>query len=128
MGGRGAKLSGSPVAMTKDEFLAKRGLKDAMSGYGIDKTWGANQFRQTARGKERFLKEFAKNEAEYHNKRKAAISEYEQLVNSGKVREKSVIEKSLDIAHGHEDLPATHAARRMLSKRGYDWRTGKRLK
>jgi hypothetical protein len=31
-------------------------------------------------------------------------------------------------AKGHPDNPSTQAARRALEKRGYNWKTGKKLK
>ena len=45
-------------AITEDEFLALRGVRDTMSGYTIDKT-RSNRTIRTQRGKERFEKETA---------------------------------------------------------------------
>ena len=108
MGGRGARSArvripkiNNPVgipsnAITEDEFLGLRGVRDVSSGWVIDKL----------RGKQ----------------------EYKKLVAEGKIRDKTPVEKRLVKAHGHPDLEATHASRRMLAKMGIDWKTGKKLK
>lgn len=113
--------------MTRDEFLAKRGLEDASSGWVLDKMRGNNMIR-TQKGRERFERERAKAEAEYQEKRNAAIKEYNDLVKRGKIREKTGLEKMIDRAHGNPELSSTQAARRLLEKKGIDWKTGKRLK
>lgn len=140
MGGRGASRSialrvpklknpaGIPSNhMTEDEYLALLGLKDAMSGYAVDKLRG-NRILKTDKGKERFEKEVIKAEEEYQAKREKAKVEYQKLVEKGKIVPKTTIEKTLTKAHGHPDLASTQSARRMAYKRGYDWKTGKKLK
>ena len=54
--------------------------------------------------------------------------EYKKLVDSGKLRPKTAIERTIEKAHGNPENKATQAARRMAAKRGYDWKTGKKLK
>jgi hypothetical protein len=44
-------------------------------------------------------------------------------VAAGTVRPPSRIERLLEIANGDESKEQTHAARRVLAKRGIDWRT-----
>ncbi len=52
MGGRGASSgrAGGSIPMDEEEFLAKRGLRDASSGWTVDKVRGNRQIR-TVRGK-----------------------------------------------------------------------------
>ena len=95
-----------------------------MSDYMLDKM--RIPHGQTLRQRKQMEKEAEQAAREHSEKRAQAIAEYEQLVKSGKIIEKSLIEKLLDRAHGHEDNDSTHAARRVLEKRGYDWRTGKK--
>lgn len=63
----------------------------------------------------------------YYEKRAAARLEYQKLIRSGKIRDKTSIERTLTAAHGNPDNASTQAARRMAEKRGYDWKTGKKL-
>lgn len=135
MGGRGASSSiakGSSWkppknAMDEDDYLASKGLKYASSGWVLDKLRGNRQLK-TARGRARFYKEAEKAEKEYQDRRNKAKEEYKKLVDSGKLRPKTAIEKTIEKAHGNPENKATQAARRMAAKRGYDWKTGKKLK
>ena len=139
MGGRGAssgvsssiaKGSGWKLpknAMDEEDYLASKGLKDASSGWTLDKLRGNRQVA-TARGRARFIKEYEKAEKEYQDRRDKAKEEYKKLVDSGKLRPKTAIERTIEKAHGNPENKATQAARRMAAKRGYDWKTGKKLK
>ena len=135
MGGRGAsssiaKGSGWKLpknVMDEDDYLASKGLKDASSGWVLDKLRGNRQVA-TARGRARFNKEYEKAEKEYQDRREKAKEEYKKLVDSGKLRPKTAIERTIEKAHGNPGNKATQAARRMAAKRGYDWKTGKKLK
>ena len=135
MGGRGAsssiaKGSGWKLpknAMDEEDYLASKGLKDASSGWVLDKLRGNRQVA-TARGRARFNKEYEKAEKEYQDRRDKAKEEYKKLVDSGKLRPKTAIERTIEKAHGNPENKATQAARRMAAKRGYDWKTGKKLK
>lgn len=131
MGGRGSaggwqKKIGKN-AVTLDEYLGKRGVAGSSSMWTIDKMRSNRQIG-TQRGKDRFHKEYEKAESEYQTKRNAAISEYNAKIASGELRNKTTFERSLTVAHGHPDNPSTQAARRILEKRGYDWKTGNKLK
>lgn len=66
----------------------------------------------------------------WKERQRQLIKEYQEEFLEGKLlREKpNIIETSLKTAHGHEDNPSVQAARRMLKKRGIDWKTGKKLK
>ena len=135
MGGRGAsssiaKGSGWKLpknAMDEEDYLASKGLKDASSGWVLDKLRGNRQVA-TARGRARFNKEYEKAEKEYQDRRDKAKEEYKKLVDSGKLRPKTAIERTIEKAHGNPENKATQAARRTAAKRGYDWKTGKKLK
>ena len=130
MGGRGAssgRAGGTIKAMTEQEFLDRRGVGDISSGYTVDKLRGNRQLK-TERGRKRFEKEVVKAEEDYQAKRQKAKDEYRSLVKSGKIRDKTSIEKAMDRANGHPDLASTQSARRILEKRGIDWRTGKKIK
>ena len=114
-------------AITEDEFLALRGVGDSVSGAGIDMIGGANMTRMTERQRNKAKAEIAAQAAAYYDKRQQAKNEYKQLVESGKIRDKTSIEKMITRAHGNPELSATQAARRMAEKRGYDWKTGNKL-
>ena len=113
--------------MTEDEFLALRGVGGISSGYTVDKLRGNRQLK-SERGKRRFKKEVLKAEDDYQAKKQKAKLEYQALVSQGKIIPKSAIERIITSAHGHPDLQATQAARRMAKKKGIDWKTGKKIK
>ncbi len=132
MGGRGqssrtvslARKRGVTV-MSEDEFLARRGVGDVLSGYTDDKT--RLPHGETLRQRERRLKEGANAANAHYEARKAARLEYKSLVAAGKLRPPTHIESALKTAKGNPDKKAVQAARRVLKKRGIDWRTGKKL-
>ena len=109
-----------------DEYLGVRGLASPMSDYMPDKT--RLPHGETARQRKAREKAAAKARNEYSQHRNAAITSYNAAVAKGEVRPPTVIEKALRTAHGHEDNERVQAARRVLEKRGIDWRTGKPLK
>ncbi|MDO4591027.1 MAG: hypothetical protein Q4B35_06510 [Slackia sp.] len=111
--------------MTEQEYLGKKGVGFAMSGYVIDKMKQPNGMTQ--RQRERFEKEADAASKEYQAKRDAARAEYARKVASGELRQPTAVEQMMKAAKGHEDNAATQAARRALEKRGYDWRTGKKM-
>ena len=127
MGGRGSSSASSTRAavMSLDEWLGRKGVSSPLSGYMDDKL--RIPHGETQRQTERRQKEAAHARAEYEKKREAAKAEYEALVDSGKVRPPTELEKRLRVAKGHDDNAAVQAARRSLTKRGIDWRTGRAL-
>ena len=69
-----------------------------------------------------------KAEIKAHGERLAELrQEYKDKVASGEIQKPSRFEILLSTAHGHPDNQSTHAARRVLTKRGYDWQTGEPL-
>ena len=127
MGGRGSSSASSTRAtvMSLDEYLGRKGVSSPLSGYMDDKM--RIPHGETQRQTERRQKEAAHARAEYEKKREAAKIEYKALVDSGKVRPPTEMEKRLKIAQGRSENPAVQAARRVLTRRGIDWRTGKAL-
>ena len=123
--GKVEEKAGEPEVMSLDQFLASRGVAAPISDFMIDKLKIPHGL--TARQEQQFHKEAEAARNAYHNKRDAAIEEYERLVAEGKIRKPTIIEEALRKAHGHPDNPSVQAARRVLKKRGIDWRTGKPL-
>ena len=109
-----------------DEYLAQKGLESPMSDFLTDKLKGNRQLK-TERGQKRFDKEAKKEINSYHEQRQKAIDEYKNSVKEKKILPKTEIEKTIVAAYGHPDLDATHAARRMLAKRGISWKTGEAI-
>ena len=143
MGGRGAssgRAGGGSIprinnpagipsnAMTEDEFLMLKGYGDAVSGVGVDMIGGANQLYLSTKQRQALQAKMNDDRTAYFEKRQQAREEYKKLIASGKIRNKTTIEKTITIAHGNPDLASTQSARRMAEKRGYDWKTGKKLK
>jgi len=123
-----SKSNSAPTPMTEEEFLRERGVAYAVSGAGIDRYGGANMTRMSDRQRKRTLSSINSLNDAYYEKREAARKEYQNLVASGKIRDKTRVERIIENAHGHPDNTSTQAARRMAAKMGYDWKTGKKLK
>ena len=70
----------------------------------------------------RAMQAMAEHNAELAQRRSEVWEEYQRLVSEGKVRPPTHIERLIEAANGHEDRAQTHAARRLLAKRGIDWR------
>lgn len=109
--------------MSLEKFLGLKGLSFPISDY-LDDKWRGNRHFSSGKQREKFSKDARRIIDEYHEQRNEAIKEYNALVESGKFRPPTNIEKSLETAQGHPDNRSVQAARRMLAKRGYDWRTG----
>lgn len=126
MGGRGSSSFASSVTvMTEDEYLGTLGLNSPFSDYMIDKV--RLPHGETQRQKELREKEANKEREDYSQRRQQAKQEYQSMVASGQVRPPTKIEQLLKVASGLGDKESVIAARRVLEKRGYDWRSGKRI-
>lgn len=127
MGGRGSSSASASRAsvMSLDEYMGREGVSSPVSGYMDDKM--RIPHGETSRQTERREKEAAHARAEYEKRREAARAEYKALVDSGKVRPPTEMEKRLKVAQGRSENAAVQAARRFLARRGIDWRTGKAL-
>ena len=113
-------------AMDEEDFLALKGVRFSSSGFVLDKL-RCNMELSSERRKKRFYADCERAEAEYQAKREQAKKENRELVEKGELRPRTPIERSLCIAQGNPDNESVQAARRVCLKRGYDWRTGKKL-
>ena len=114
--------------MTEDEFLMLRGVGDSVSGIGIDRYAGANMYHLTNNQRQKTLSDITAQNNTYYTDRANAKAEYQKLVSQGKIVPKTAIEITITKAHGNPDNPSVQSARRMALKRGYDWKTGKKIK
>ena len=122
------KSVSSPVVMSEDEYLASKGLNGNMTDYMLDKLRIPHS--ETARQQKQREKEAARVRADFDNQKEEARKEYRQKIAKGELREPTKqeakereIAKLIKTANGHEDNPSVQAARRLLAKRGVDWRT-----
>ena len=122
------KSVSSPVAMSEDEYLTSKGLNGNMTDYMLDKLRIPHS--ETARQQKQREKEAARVRADFDNQKEEARKEYRQKIAKGELREPTKqeakereIAKLIKTANGHEDNPSVQAARRLLAKRGVDWRT-----
>jgi hypothetical protein len=107
--------------MTLNEYLGRKGLSSPVSDYMLDKMKIPHGLTQRQEAK--LQKDALDAAQEYHAKRSAAICEYNELKEAGKLQDKTPVERSLDTASGHPDNASVQSARRMLEKRGIDWET-----
>ena len=105
---------------TLNEYLGKRGLASPVSDFMIDKMRIPHGLTQ--RQRKQLEKEADKARTEYAEKRQAAINEYNEKVKAGAIKEKSRIDVLIETANGHSDNLSVQAARRVLEKRGIDWK------
>lgn len=117
--------SKSPKVMSEETYLGERGLAFIVDDYMLDKM--RLPHGETQRQQKRRESESIRSSNEYHKKRQAAIAEYQAAVAKGEIRPLTTIERAIITARGHEDNAATQAARRILAKRGIDWKTGKKF-
>lgn len=106
-----------------EHFLAQRGLSMPVSDFMLDKVRFPHGL--TLRKRQQLEKDAARVEAAYQEKRAAAIREYNQLVEKGEIIKPSRIDMLIMTAQGHDDNEHVQAARRLLTKRGIDWKTAK---
>lgn len=111
--------------LSLEQFLGLRGLSSPISDYTLDKT--RLPHGETERQKKRRISAGLEVAKDYANRRAAAISEYERLVADGRIVKPTALQKRLLTAQGHPDNPSVQAARRILTKRGIDWKTGSKL-
>lgn len=112
--------------MSEQQYLNSKGVGSVVSDYMMDKT----VVRKSAyhqRQDEKSRKALKQNQDQYYAKRNQAKREYQRLVSSGKVRPPTQAEHAWNTAHGLSENRSVQAARRLLTKHGVDWKTGKRL-
>ena len=107
--------------LTEEEYLSQNGYP--FMGYSEP---GLHMSRNTISDKVRNkdVKRVMQNAEEYDTKRAELRKEYKQKVANGEIRQPTEIERTLKIAQGLDDNPSVQAARRVLEKRGIDWKTG----
>jgi hypothetical protein len=110
----------TPQVIDFETFATQRGA--SFAGYG-DAGAHSPAGHMPKRNWRRVMRAMAERNAELAQRRAELREEYQRLVAEGKIRPPSRIEELLAIANGHEDKAQTHAARRVLAKRGIDWRT-----
>ena len=114
------------VPITLEEFLMYHGVLDPVDDFMMDKM--KLPHGETKRDKQLRLQQSELSGESYHLKRQSVIKEYQQLLADGKIRDKTELEKCFEVASGFPELASVQAARRMLFKRGYDYRTCKPIK
>lgn len=113
--------------MTEDEFLQLRGVGTPFGDAGIDRVGGANMFYLSEKQRKKALADIAAQNELYYSERAKAREEYNALVAEGLIIPKTTIERIITSAYGNPELNSTKAARRMATKYGIDWETGKPL-
>lgn len=124
----GGKQVGADVpAMTEEEYLASKGLGAPMSDYMLDKM--RIPHGETARQMAKRKQEAERAMEEHAAQKEAARKEYREKIANGELREPTKEEaeqKRIDAlvktANGHDDNPSVQAARRVLDKRGIEWK------
>lgn len=109
-----------PLKISLEDYLFGKGVGFVCSDYMLDKLKIPHGL--TLRQKEKLGRDAQKAEAEYQHKRQVAIQEYRNKVVSGEIVEPTRLERTIRTAQGHPDNAATQAARRILAKRGIDWK------
>ena len=114
-------------AMTEEEYLASKGLASPMTDYTLDKT--RIPHGETARQEAKRKREAEKVIEEYAAQKETARKEYRKKIANGELREPTKeeaeqkrIDALIKTANGHEDNPSVQAARRVLAKRGIEWK------
>lgn len=137
MGGRsgafrksgGEKIPTEPRVMDEAEYLAKHGVASPLND---DDAMGRVRNNAKLQGsfnvRLREQKKLNDINNKYHDKREKYKAQYAELVKSGKVRSRTEPEKAFRTAQGNSENRSVKAARRILTKRGIDWKTGKRIK
>ncbi len=110
------KLEACPLVIDEEDYLAQ---------HGAHFNFGEPALHCNRSISERSWKSAVKRQSQKDNdlsqKREELRKEYAEKVNLGEIRPRTRIEKLLDVANGHEDLQATHAARRLLAKQNIKW-------
>lgn len=110
--------------MTFDEYCASIGLSSTPPSYpDTHKT----SRHVSARKKAQTLKRIEHELHVWQNSRDLAYAQYTELLKRGELKKQTRIEKLQVIAQGHEDLEATHAARRILARLSENARKAREL-
>lgn len=110
--------------MTEEEYLSSKGY--GAMGYsepGLHKS----SARTSQKTRDKQASQVMENAEEYDAKREELRQEYQEKLKSGEIRKPTNVEKLLRTAQGHEDNQSVQSARKLLEKRGIDWKTGEKI-
>ncbi|WP_212124767.1 hypothetical protein [Bacteroides pyogenes] len=105
--------------LTEEEYLSIKGY--GMQGIGDVAMHKGKQ--RTLRQQNRITDKYLNDIRSYSSKREQLRQEYRALVNKGKITPPSNIERLFRTSRGNSDNESVRAARRVLEKHGYDWRS-----
>lgn len=117
-------FSEGPVVMDYETFAAINGASRASIGEAALHMSSRNKSPNTHR---RQVRAQARADHDVIIRRGELQVAYDELVADGKLRPLTALESSVRTANGHPDNMATQAARRVLTRKGYDWKTGEKL-
>lgn len=103
--------------LTLNKYLAQQRLASPVDDFMIDKI--KLPHGQSKYDERRMHENARKSSQEYHDKRNAAIKEYQVKVEAGEIIEPTNLERYMKTASGNPDKASVQAARRVLEKRGY---------
>jgi len=112
-----------PKIMTEETYLAINGSSRGDIG---ESALHHNRAKHSDRTWNRMVDAQAKKDHGVIIRRGQLRIEYAEKVASGELRPPTRLESLMDTANGHEDNQATQAARRLLKRKGYDWKIGER--
>lgn len=104
--------------MTEEEYLSSKGY--GRSGFGDVALAKGNYRNRTGKA---ILQRQNTKDVEYANKRTSLRAEYNRKLSSGEIRQPSRIEQLIKTTRGNSDNEAVKAARRVLEKRGVNWKS-----
>ena len=104
--------------MTEEEYLSSKGY--GRSGFGDVALAKGNYRNRTGKA---ILQRQNTKDVEYANKRTSLRAEYNRKLFSGEIRQPSRIEQLIKTTRGNSDNEAVKAARRVLEKRGVNWKS-----
>ncbi len=114
-----AAKGGEPQTMSLEEYLGIRGLASPISDYTLDTV--RIPHGETERQRKKRIADGQRVATEYQERRRAAINEYDRLVESGRIKKPSKIDELRRTARGNPNNQSVQAARRLLKKRGLSW-------
>lgn len=104
--------------LTEEEYLSVKGY----GAQGIGDVALHKGKQRTLRQQNMLADKYLNDMRSYSFKREQLRQEYKALVSKGKITPPNNIDRLLKTAKGHSDNESVKAARRILEKRGYDWR------
>ena len=103
----------------EEQYLAEHGAsKHDMGDASLHKNRGGMSDKEW----QKVVDREAERSAAIMAKREELRKEYQQKIASGEIREMSKIEKLIATANGNPDNESTQAARRLLEKKGIEWK------